>query len=43
VHDREQTVSVGEFLNREDSLQLLSLLKSSLRTNTHSAAASRRL
>ena len=43
VHDREQTVSVGEFLNREDSLQLLSLLKIALRTNTHSAAASRQL
>ena len=27
LHDKEQTVEVGEFLNREDSLPLLSLLR----------------
>lgn len=43
VHDRQQTVAVGDFLNREDSLVLLSLLQEELRTGTHSQTDSRRL
>jgi len=43
VHNREQTVSVGEFLNREDSLALLALLRRELATGTHSETDWRKL
>ena len=36
VHDRQSETRVGEFLNREESLQLLHLLKQQLRVGTHS-------
>ena len=36
VHSREHHVSVGEFLNRDDSQMLLRLLRAELRTGTHS-------
>jgi uncharacterized membrane protein len=36
VHDRQSETRVGEFLNREESLQLLNLLKQQLRVGTHS-------
>lgn len=37
VHGRREAVSVGEFLNRDDSLSLLKLLKSELLVRTHSS------
>ena len=43
LHDKEQTVEVGEFLNREDSLLLLSLLRQELKVGTHSDREVRRL
>ena len=43
LHDKEQTVEVGEILNREDSLLLLSLLRQELRVGTHSNREVRRL
>jgi uncharacterized membrane protein len=42
VHDASDSVSVGEFLNRDDSLKLLSLLRQSLPVGTHSSAGQRR-
>lgn len=36
VHNRQQQVSIGEFLNREDCLKLAGLLRSELRLGTHS-------
>lgn len=36
VHSREETVTVGEFLNRDDANQLLKILRGELRTGTHS-------
>lgn len=36
VHDRHNEIPVGGFLNREDSLQLLSLLRQQLTVRTHS-------
>ncbi|EED35279.1 conserved hypothetical protein [Luminiphilus syltensis NOR5-1B] len=37
IHSREHHVAVGEFLNRDDALALMKLLKAELRTGTHSA------
>jgi len=42
LHDRSESVSVGEFLNRDDALQLLALLRRELRIDSHSAAGRRR-
>ena len=39
VHDSTDAVPVGEFLNREDALSLLALLRQELRVGTHSALA----
>lgn len=36
VHSREDRVQVGEFLNRDDALILLGLLRGELRVGTHS-------
>lgn len=36
LHDSNESVPIGEFLNREDSLTLLSLLRGELRVGTHS-------
>ena len=36
LHDRQERVSLGEFLNRDDSLKLLALLKREIRVGTHS-------
>lgn len=35
LHDRHESVRLGEFLNREDSLKLLALLKQEIRVGTH--------
>lgn len=43
VHSREDRVSVGEFLNREDALALLKLLRTQIRVGTHSASVERHL
>ena len=42
VHDRHHRVSVGEFLNRDDCLQLAGLLRREQRVRTHSALQARR-
>ena len=36
LHNRSESVAVGEFLNREDSLELLKLLREEVRVGTHS-------
>ena len=36
LHDKQEKVSLGEFLNRDDSLKLLDLLKREIRVGTHS-------
>lgn len=36
VHGSEETVSVGDFLNRDDSLSLVAMLREELRVRTHS-------
>jgi uncharacterized membrane protein len=36
LHDKQEKVSLGEFLNRDDSLKLLALLKREIRVGTHS-------
>jgi uncharacterized membrane protein len=36
VHDRNESVTLGEFLNREDSLQLIDLLQRELRVRARS-------
>lgn len=41
VHDRSESVRVGEFLNREDALELLALLRRELRIDSHSAPCRR--
>ncbi len=41
LHDRRESVSVGEFLNRDDALALLELLRSELRVDSHSALGKR--
>jgi len=43
VHNREQTVPVGDFLNRDDSLVLLALLRNELATGTHSRSDWRKI
>ena len=43
IHNREQTVEIGNFLNRDDRLRLLSLVRKELKVGTHSAAGSRQL
>ncbi len=37
VHDRNESVTLGEFLNREDCLKLIGLLQQELRVRAHSA------
>lgn len=41
LHDRNESVSLGEFLNRDDSLKLMSLLRKEIRTGSHSSKAGR--
>ena len=41
VHDKHESVSLGEFLNREDILELIALLRKELRVGTHSRRAKR--
>ncbi|KAA1194415.1 DUF2244 domain-containing protein [Pseudohalioglobus sediminis] len=41
VHDRQQRVSVGEFLNRDDALALLELLRKEIRVDSYSATGDR--
>jgi hypothetical protein len=36
VHGSEETVTVGEFLNRDDCLSLMALLRKELLVRTHS-------
>ncbi len=36
VHDRTQQVSVGEFLNRDDARELITLLRGEIRVDSHS-------
>ena len=36
LHDKQEKVSLGEFLTRDDSLKLLDLLKREIRVGTHS-------
>jgi uncharacterized membrane protein len=43
IHNREHTVEIGNFLNRDDRLLLLSLVRKELNVGTHSAVDSRRL
>lgn len=43
VHSREHHVVVGEFLNRDDALALMALLRKELRTSTHSPSGERQL
>ncbi len=39
LHDHSESVPVGEFLNREEALSLLALLRSEVPVGTHSARA----
>lgn len=39
VHDRRDSVRLGEFLNREDSLKLIDLLRQEIRVRSHSDSA----
>ncbi len=39
LHDRSQSVRIGEFLNRDDALALLALLRGELRVDSYSEAA----
>lgn len=41
VHDQHASVTLGEFLNREDSLQLLELLRQEIRVRAHSESTLR--
>ncbi len=41
VHDSRDSVSVGEFLNRDDSLALADLLRREIRVRSHSARGKR--
>jgi uncharacterized membrane protein len=41
VHDQHESVTVGEFLNRDDSLKLLALLREEVQVRTHSGAERR--
>jgi len=42
VHDKHQSVVLGEFLNREDSLKLIALLRQEIRVGTHSGPGRRK-
>jgi len=41
LHDKHQSVVLGEFLNREDVLKLIALLRQEIRVGTHSGPARR--
>jgi len=41
VHDRHESVVLGEFLNREDSLKLVELLRQEIRVRAHGGSAQR--
>lgn len=41
MHDRHESVSLGEFLNRDDSLKLLDLLAPEIRVRSHSRSGLR--
>ena len=43
VHDRCERVSVGEFLNRDESLELMALLREEIRVRSHSPEAHRQV
>ena len=36
LHDRSESVSIGEFLTRDDTMELVSLLRAELRVDSHS-------
>ncbi|PLW70287.1 DUF2244 domain-containing protein [Pseudohalioglobus lutimaris] len=42
VHDRQQSVCVGEFLNREDALALLALLRKEIKVDSYSTREGRK-
>ena len=39
-YDRSSEIRIGDFLNREETLELLSLLRAELRIRTHSSDSS---
>jgi uncharacterized membrane protein len=41
MHDRHESVRLGEFLTRDDSLKLLDLLRQEIRVRSHSGSALR--
>ncbi len=41
LHDRHESVTLGEFLNRDDSLKLLGLLREEIRIGSHSGKEQR--
>ncbi|MEH6634631.1 MAG: DUF2244 domain-containing protein [Halioglobus sp.] len=41
VHDRNESVTLGEFLSREDVLKLIALLQQEIRVGTHSQLSQR--
>jgi len=43
VHNEEQRVDVGGFLNREDALALLTVLRGEIQVRSHSSSLSRHL
>ncbi len=43
LHNKENVVEVGEFLNREDALTLVALLRKELRVGTFSSTVRRTL
>ena len=43
LHNQNESISVGEFLNRDDCLELLALLRREIRVGTHSQDAQRTL
>ncbi len=42
LHDKEQQVRVGEFLNREDGMALLALLRAELRVSSYTSEEKRK-
>ena len=43
LHNQSESISVGEFLNRDDCLELLALLRREIRVGTHSQDTQRTL
>jgi uncharacterized membrane protein len=42
VHDPNQRIGIGEFLNRDDAQELITLLRREMRVDSHSAKGGRR-